>query len=792
VSPRLTLRVPLAVGLVAGCTLALQVLLTRIFSAVLFYHFAFFAISLALLGVGAGAILIYLWPERFPRAGGDAVMARWCAGLAALLLVVPAVLVRLDYSFPALEVTAGFVGRLAVGAVFAALPFLVAGIVIALAIRNHIESVGRVYGFDLAGAGVGALAVVPLLWVVDAPTLSVALGVVAGLAALLFAGRAPRERLAAGAVTVAAVVLTALSAATSLYELPAQFTPERTVVADRWTPISRVIGYEPDGPAAPAIVTYDQDVAPVPFHRRGGPMPDWRELGLGPQSVGYALTGPGHALVIGGGGGRDIYNALSSGQRRVDVIELNREIRAMVDEDLRRWSGAPYSLPQVSSTAGDGRSTLAARARRYDQIHIGFTNTLTASAGQAYALSENNLYTVEAFDEYLDHLRPDGILSVSRLYRFAGDETLRATVLALRTLERRGVEDPERHVAVLLGRDELDAFFGTVLVKREPYSDSELVRLRELADERTRGIAFAPGGPYRREWRELAAATDLDSFCRGYRVNVCAPTDDQPFFLNSTRLRDLAEPPPEGSTFIARTPFVVLLATLGILAVLCLLAFVLPLALQRRAARPPVSSLVFFAAIGLGFLLLEITLIQRFVLYLGFPTYALSVVLFSLLVFTGVGALLSARFAEPRRALTVSLGIACGLIGAGALGLQPLLRETIDLPFAARIAVTVALLAPVGVTLGMAMPIGLRRLSALHPSGVPWAWGINGITSVLASALAIAIAILAGFTVTTLVALACYLGALAHVRLGRWPEPPPAPRPEPSPAAVTTTAAAAG
>jgi hypothetical protein len=203
--------------------------------------------------------------------------------------------------------------------------------------------------------------------------------------------------------------------------------------------------------------------------------------------------------------------------------------------------------------------------------------------------------------------------------------------------------------------------------------------------------------------------------------------------------------------------------------VLCALAFGLPLRLMPSGRRPPARAVVFFAAIGLGFLLLEIALIQRFVLFLGFPTYALSVVLFSLLAFTGIGSLLSTRLGGPRRTLIGALAAACVLIAAAAFGLQPLLRELIEWPFAARVALSVALLAPVGLALGMAMPIGLTRLAGLHPDAVPWGWAVNGIASVLASVLAVAVAITWGFAVVTVVALACYLVALLDAARGRWP-----------------------
>jgi hypothetical protein len=500
------------------------------------------------------------------------------------------------------------------------------------------------------------------------------------------------------------------------------------------------------------------------------------------------------ALVIGGGGGRDIHNALSSGLRDVDVIELNQGIVDMVDEDLREWSGSPYSLPGVHTAVGDGRSILASRETFYDQIHIGFTDTLSANSAAAFALTENNLYTKEAFNEYYDRLTPEGVLNVSRLHRLVGDEALRATVLTLEALRDRGVAHPERNVVVLLSHDVLGELFGTTLSRVRPWSAAELARIRTLAAREGAQVAYAPGGPFRREWAQLARAPSVEQFCTNYRLNVCAPTDDQPFFFNMKRVADVGRDPPPGYIY-AVDPLRVLAVTLAILLVLCAAGFLLPLVAVRREGRPGAGPLAFFAAIGLGFLILEIVLIQRFVLFLGFPTYALSVVIAALLAFTGVGALVSARLpAPPRRPLIAALAAVAVLIAASAFGLQPLLRALIDLPFAARVAVTVALLAPLGIGMGMAMPVGLQRLQALHPGGVPWAWAINGITSVLAAALGVAVAITAGFTVATLVACACYVAAMAHAALGRWPDSPtgaarspdraPAPAARPAPPAA--------
>jgi hypothetical protein len=747
------LRALAGLALVAGTTLALQVVLTRILSAALAYHFGFLAISLALLGVGVGALAVYLRPRWFARPL-EALLARWSVVLAAALIVVPALLVRLDFATgQGGRVTAGFALTLALTCILAALPFAAAGVVVALAVRGWAADIGRVYAFDLTGAGLGALVVVPLMWVVSGPTLMVGLAAVAALAAFLFGGPRP---VAIGLPAVAALIV---AGATSLYQLPPLTGPEGVEpVTDRWTPLSRVLGYAPQEGSDFALVFYDRIYAPVPV-RTGEAIPDWRDLRLGPQSVAYALRPGARTLVIGGGGGRDIENGLSAGARQVDVIELNRAIRETVDEDLRRYSGAPYSLPGVDAVDGDGRSQLAARDTRYDVIHIGFTDTLSAASAQGFALSEANLYTVEAFREYLDHLEPGGVLAVTRLHRLVGDEALRTTILALEALEREGVHEPERGVAVLLGRDIFGELFGTVLARREPWTAAELERIQDLAGERGEGVAFAPGGPYRLEWAELARAPSPQAFCEGYRLDVCPPSDDRPFFFNMKRAGDVFSAPPPGY-FFSVDPLLVLALSLGILTALCALAFGLPLALVKE--RPPLSAMTFFAAIGVGFLLFEIALIQRFTLFLGFPTYSLSVVLFALLVFTGIGSLATSRAREPRRVLIAALAVACALIGLAAFALQPLLAALIELPFAARLALTIVLIAPPALLLGTAMPIGLARLRELHASAIPWAWAINGVSSVLASVLAVAVAITWGFRAVTLLALACYLVALAR------------------------------
>ncbi len=383
-----------------------------------------------------------------------------------------------------------------------ALPSLAAGVVVALAIRGYTKWIGRVYVFDLVGAGLGALVVVPLLWATDAPTLVVCLGVVALVAATLFVLPASRDRLVGVAMATVGVGVVVASVTTSVLFLPPRFNipTDARQLSDDWTPLSRVIAYDfPQNRFA--AVFYNRDYAPVP-KVNGNDIPGWQELATGPQSIGYELTGPGRTLVIGGGGGRDIDTALAAGQKQIDVIELNEGIRKVVDEDLAELSGSPYSRPGVSTAIGDGRSVLAAHDRRYDVIHMGFAGTLNANAAAGFVLTENNLYTVDAFQEYFDHLTPNGVLDVSRIRTGgAGNEGIRLTVLVLASLERMGVEHPERNAVVVLGRDILGEETATVLARLHPYTAGELQAIRRLADERGRGVVSRPAGRSRTNGR---------------------------------------------------------------------------------------------------------------------------------------------------------------------------------------------------------------------------------------------------------------------------------------------------
>ncbi len=754
----------LSVIIAAFVTLASQVLVTRLLSALIFYHFSFLAISLALLGTGAGGLYTALITPTSDDEGTISQLRVWMMRFSISLVLLPVVAVRLNLEYSTL--TLRFVVSLLILCGFIAIPSFAGGVVIAIALRTYTQAIGRLYFFDLVAAALGAVAVVPAMWLLEPPILLLALGTVVAVVAI-FLSSGSRARWGSVFLALMTSVLLLVSFPSKLVEAPLTGLSEvDSIRVDDWTPLSRTIGLVPRSGEGLGVVLYDRVTAPIIAYTRGDPSPGWEELKLGPQTIATAIVPTGPALIIGGGGGRDIHNLRSAGVSELDVIELNEGVRKVVDEKLAKFTGSPYSLPGVHTVIGDGRSVLSRRPAKYSQIQISFTDSLSAGGASAFALSENNLYTVEAFKEYLSKLQPGGVLAVTRLRRLVGDESLRTTIIALKAVEELGAQNPASQVVVVMGTDFFDSQFGTVMVKSTPFTDQELEIITRLADERGNGVAFASGSPSMYEWAELSAAESPEIFCRAYRLNVCPTTDDKPFFFNMKKFADIGQKT-AGYSFSV-DPVLILFLTFAILLLLSVLGYFIPLRRIPKNKKPPRLVLIYFVSIGLGYLIVESVMIQRLVLLLGYPTYSLSIVLSSLLAWTGIGAWFSSRFVDQRRALRIALGVATALIFSSAWWLPELVGSQITASFAVRVLIAVVVVMPFGLTMGTAMPTGIRRMERIVSESTPFAWAVNGFASVVAAAAATVLSLQLGFFATTMAGAVAYLVALVVSQAPQW------------------------
>jgi hypothetical protein len=440
----------------------------------------------------------------------------------------------------------------------------------------------------------------------------------------------------------------------------------------------------------------------------------------------------------------------------------------MSSEPFRSFSGRLYEQPGVRLVVDEGRSFLRRSDERYDLVLGTMVDTWAATAAGAFALTENNLYTREAFRDYLARLAPGGVLSLTRWYQTPPDQLLRILSLGRVVLAERGVRDPGRHFIVVRGKQEggQPLATATVLLKAEPFTDDEVAGAEAFAERSGFEVLYTPRTRPDNDLARLVEAPDPEAFWDAFSSDVSPPTDNRPFFFQSARPSQVfSRRWSRGEWRRTNLGTLVLFGVVGISALVVALFILGPLLLARRrlaATRGRLPFLLYFAALGAGFIVVEVVLVQKCVLFLGHPVYALTVVLFAVLLWSGIGSWLAGRVRDedaPRALRTMLLAVA-GLVVVAAFGLAPIFYALVQLPAPLRILITVLSLAPLGLALGMPMPTGLRLLAGRAPELIPWAWGVNGAASVLGSVAAIALAMRWGFDVALLTAAALYVTAM--------------------------------
>jgi hypothetical protein len=771
------------IAAVSAALLMTELALTRIFSVTMYYHFAFLAISIALFGLSASAVLVYVLRHRLGRIATSRLLAAGAIAHGIATLAALACLVRirvgLNYSPENLALMLAIYG-------LATLPFLTGGAVIALAFSRLTSRINVLYGADLLGASAGCLALIPLLNLLGAPGV-VMIAAALSLAAAVSFGQ-HRGRIATLAIVILALPLLAQLAGAGPFDIIDTKGHEGDrVLFSKWNSFSRVAVYDRShgdwslsptftGRPGESLFMDIDSAASTPILKGTGNPDDARYLRYELTALAYHLVEQPdgfNALVIGPGGGRDLLSALVFGANRVEAVEINPIIvRDVMLQRFREYSGNLYTDRRVAIHIDDGRSFVRRSSSKYDVIQASLVDTWAATAAGAYTLTENSLYTAEAFGEYLDHLTDDGMLTITR-WVFDG---LRLVSLAQEACAARGL-DAARHIAIV----RYDRV-ATFLLKKTPFTSHDVRRLQMLSDSLGFSILYAPGlppppraaeppemmrsGTGIADYYRLIVAADRDSFIDSYPLDIRPTTDDRPFFFHTTRLANQFQVA-FGRSMLFGNGLSALLTLFGISAALVLVFIVAPLLIGgERPGAGWAGWLTYFGALGAGFMLLEVALLQHFVLLLGHPVYSLTVTLFSLLLGTGIGSLASRRFTDAQVAgATVRAMIAIVAVAAAApFALPPAIDMAIAWPLAARVALAVAILIPLGMLLGIPLPGGMRLLSAKRPEIVPWGWGMNGAFSVIGATLAVFIAMNWGFSVTLVAAAAVYAAAAGTLR----------------------------
>ncbi len=777
----------MAVFLASLALLMLEITVARVLTVALHSHYAFVAVSLAMFGLGLSGLVVYLLPSRFPAERADAQLVDFLSlfGLTAAAGTLAFLRIQVAQD---LSVT----GFLSFARVFLLLtvPFFFGGLCISLLMTHFSARMARIYFADLVGASAGCLAVVAALALLPAPQVAVLAAFVACATALAVALGSGRGRMRAAVSLTAVGVLLALAATTDLYTMRyVKYHPWPYSEKETWNSFSRVSAFPVPSNAAQILPmrlapeTYvGSAYPPAKFLDIDGtaytPMVGWNgdpaSIQWLKESVLYAaheLRPDASVLVIGTGGGRDLLAAIAYGQPQILGIEINGNMRRMVEDVYGDFTGRPYSRPGVEVIIDEARSRLSGMNRRFDILQLSLIDTFSMNAAGGFVFSENYLYTVEGFREYFQHLEDDGLLSVTRyMVNEYPVEVLRTITMARAAWEAEGATPFSDHIVVL--RQFINT---TILVRRTPFTADELARLARHAEWLNAVVLWAPGSePRDADLARLIASDDWRSAIAAYPFLIGPPTDDRPFFFNFLR-RLLPRGTNDPFNFLGmwNDALALMYLLIAVVTAAAVVFFSLPLFLfgrghlDRSAAKDAAPLLLYFACLGYGFLMIEIPLLQKLMLLLGSPVYALSVVLFSLLLFSGSGSLLSDRIAgDPVRALTRVLLAIAALASTTIVVLPSLIDILLDWPIATRVAATVVVLAPLGLLLGMAYPLGIRILRGYGEGLVPWAWGLNGATSVVASVLAIFLGSRIGFTGALLTGVAAYLVGLVAIRIG--------------------------
>ncbi len=782
--------------------LLIEISYTRLISYKLFYYYVYLVIGLALLGIGTGGVLVAV-SKRLRRAATDSVLF-WSfmfGGASTIVAYVIVAYAPIDtlavWRYGTFASLKSFV-MLLVLCVCIFTSFVAPGVIIATLFGRRPKAVGGLYFADLTGAGIACAVVIYLINSVGAPAtvMIAAVGMATGAVWVALRMQPPLVALGCAVLAFAAVGVIAPGILPSQRIDTSKAVPGATpVVYSAWGPIFRVdvrrqqaFGTNHPGEMrAEAMNLFHDGILGAAIYHWDGRRSSLSvyDFPQDPRAIPFDLLGssPKHEAVIGAAGGHEVLASLYYGAQHIDAVELNPVTVNLVTTRFANFDGHLAQDPAVSYITGDGRSFMARSDGRFGLIWYPAPDSYAATNGalsSAYILSESYLYTTNGLVSNLGHLTKNGIF-VAQFGEVADTHDLRTTrfvATARQALREIGVKDPKDHILVAMTQTH---FLGTIplstiVVKRSSFTPAEVQRfLTSVQTVPQTAVLYAPGqavtpNPINTVVRD--SDSQLSSFYRSFPYNVTPTTDNDPYFWHFARFGTVISNVSHPLSSLDRENAVgerVLLLLLAISILVAVIFLLLPFfAIRSTWVRLPRKgpSALFFAGLGFGFIFFEITLMQELNLFLGYPTYALTVTLMSLLVFTGLGALLSQVVVNRRRAIPRLLGAVAALCLFYLLGLTPLTNALFDLPLVGRIIIAFAVLAPLGICLGMFMPIGLGEIAqrgSFPREYVAWGWAVNGFASVVGSVLATILSMSFGFDFVLLMGLAAYL-----VAAGAW------------------------
>jgi hypothetical protein len=776
--------------LLSTATLMLQVAYTRVFSIALWYHFVWMIVSIALLGYAVSGTFLSIHPQ--PPGNLDKLLTYVSAAFSVSVIITYMLSNQIPFDPATMAWDSAQLLYISLYYLLLTIPFFLSGTALALAIEKSENRINIVYFSSFMGSAFGSVLVLPLFSPLGGPGVIVATSIIGAFSALSFSRKlGNRMNKPLAGLALALLILMPFSGSS----MPVKISPYKSLnvalrysdanhIETRWNAMSRVdvvdsgyvryapglslqydaaipeqIGIFVDGEGLNAITRYDGEPSTLSF------------TGYLPSTLPYRLVEKPSALVIDAGGGLGVLTALYFNSSKIYAVEENPLIVDLVRDEFSSFSGSIYSDEGVDVSVSDGRSFIETSEEKYGIIELSMTGGASAASTGIYALSENYLYTVESFTSFIEHLSEDGYLSVSRWLLPPPREDVRIVSLAVKSLESLGVLDPGEHIAVIRS-------WGTInlIVGKSPLTAQQTESIRGFCREMGFDIVHVPGVQasevnifnrfpepiYYNIVHKLLDSEARESFYQGYLYDIEATTDEKPFFFNFFKWDRVAEtyrsldnkwqPLIEGGLLV---PMVL------IQALFFSIIFVLyPLRrLKTVESEDGAVLLAYFFFIGLGYMFIEITTVQRFILVLGSSIYSVSAVFFSLLLSSGLGSYYSSKInpgSREHKMILQALGTLSILYGLSA----PLIRLTLEMTFSARLLITFITVMPLGFLMGMPFPLGIRLLSTSSKNYINWAWAANGAASVIGSVLPMMVALYFGFSRVYVLAGAMYLATL--------------------------------
>ena len=808
--------------LISLATLSLEVLLTRVFAVTYGYSYAFLVISLGLLGIGFSTTVIFLLQKKISDSAVPRILtfSSLLFGLTVFLLLYLAVNLQFTFSkeYVASSATAALTGIGLLLLIVA--PFFFSGTCVTLALSRRSGMISNLYSWDLAGAGIGCALSIAMLSALSAESAVILVAALGGLAGFAFSLADSKRSMRLGSLALATVLVglaivnqrvdlehikyvNATPIVDSKYTIDEvdklDYADPPTRLLTDWNPViyTEIFGpYASDIPYLYGLSHTVKNVKPKYLRVR---IDGWQyqcpivKYDNNPDSIQYFqkcvdylafhLKDSANAFVIGSGGGLDVLALTTFNCKKIIGADFNPSLRDLLLHKLKDYSGGLYTKPNIEIHTDEGRSLLARTDTPIDVLIFPQVGDWFSQAASGAILNEGILHTVEAYEQYFDKLAPGGILSITN---FNLNQELiiefRQIFTMLEALKKRGVTDWRKHLLIVrnIRVPDSDGGQGTVnmLYFRDPIAPETMARVDSIAQELEFDIMVAPDRAPQYPYDVILSENGQETLQKRWGVLFEPVYENRPYiltFLGFDQIlnRWLGKPAQHvtepdrysaGAKSVTETSYNSINIVYLILIVVTFMAFsaiLLPLLWKKthRDSLPPLWALFYFATLGVGFMLIEVPLLSKYRVFLGYPVYALSVALFSLLLFAGVGSAISARFKDSAISKTLPrlLTVIAGIILTYTFVITPVFHAAFGWPTWLRIVLASVTLAPLAIPLGMALPLGLRQVRLQNPDAIPWAWGVNGFTSVAATVIAFLVVLHFGFTLALITGAGFYL-----------------------------------